>query len=558
MRISLHLKLAITHLAVAALVLLSTLVYVRTLLNRELQESVQQDLERNLLVISANLADASPDRLDDIVAIVRTVVPHRVAVFDTAGQPFGSTTVKPLTDAPGLPPQRAIPASSSPTVTSPSPSTSVAVIEPPPLSPELREALAEGTGRTVRPDEAGESTIFAAARFPLEGPTRGLVRLAIPASVVSAESGRFPFLNRAGAAALSFAIFLSLGAAWMASRPLRKIAAAARAFAAGDFGHPVGFDSRDELGEAARALEELAAQLRNRLLASGADRAALHTLLNELPVGVILYDGHGSPLAVNGRARTQCGFTPGDELDRAQQLLELASQAPLVQRVVETGAAAESELSLPWNPHTTLTARWIALYAADGSRQPALVLLDGETTGTANADRTPERQQLTPLLRDAAQQPGVDPEIAARLALTATRIDAQARLPPLDDVRVSTIESTEMLREALWRIGPVARGAEVMVELPFDAPAVKLADCDDRLPRATAWFLAEVVNASPGGGRLRLRLRRTERSLQVVARTVGGRPRMEPAARLLQPLGGDASAVREGDVTESRLELPLA
>lgn len=771
MRISLHIKLAITHLAVAGLVLLSTLFYLRTVLNRELQESIQHDLEKDLIAIGANLARTSPERRAEMVALVREVVPHRVAIFDLQGRPIaapassfvsrvdwppGSISMWPKLsneaqgaqpdqhqghsawefpepEAPAAPAgklfeaddlaatfahqpssekslshERApaqvpsdvwaegrtetrqesrgeasyempmarldevaphevspwgqahpVPGASlrlensweqqgdsppssleslehadaeefgrhdsphkSPSATKPgalatdreSPTTGqrstainqrapatkegeaapreeqrlpqeppvlsqnqsaanqspanqsaphtvpgLAPAPPTPLSPELAQALESGMGRAVRPDRRGVPTIYAAARFPLDGPPMGLIRLGLEAAVVDADDQtRFPFFNRAGAAALSFAIFLSLGAAWVAGRPLRRIAAAAHAFAAGDFGHPVGIESSDELGEAARALEELASQLRDRLLASGADRAALHALLNELPVGVIIFDARGTPLAINGKARIACGFSPGDELDKAERLLELASQAPLVKQVLEQGIAQETTMVLPWLPHNELPVRWVALYAPDGSRQPALIFLDGEPAPSILATRSSEGQTLPLLLWEASSEQSLDSALASRLALAALRLAATTALPAPSPERIVSVESTEVIKEALRRTSPIAREAEVLLELPSELASGLLADCDDRLLRATSWFLAEVIGAAPGAGRLRLRLRRTERSLQIVARTTHGKLRMEAAARLLLPLGGDASSARDGDMTVSRLELPLA
>src|SRR5262249_37576557 len=142
------------------------------------------------------------------------------------------------------------------------------------------------------------------------------------------------------------------------------------------FGYPIDISTHDELGEAAAALTDLAAQVRGTLLASGADRATLRALLDELPSGVILFDAEGAPTAINCRARELCELSPQDESERAGSIGRLPKQAEAVEQVRREQRAVTLELELPWQKKRVLNARWANLFAQDGQTVLALLILD--------------------------------------------------------------------------------------------------------------------------------------------------------------------------------------
>lgn len=344
-------KLMASYLLVVALVALPTFLYIRTGQQRDLRANVQGELEIEVQRLAEQLGSTPTDRFAEVMQTVLGLYAERVTLIDPEGHVLRDSRA------------------------------AAASMENHRDRPEVRGAL-DRPGAVVsasrRSATTGETFLYSAMAFPTVGASRGIVRLALPMAALDATEQRGTlFIYRAAALALSAAVLLSLVAAIVVSRPLRRIAEGARAFADGDFGYPIQIHSNDELGDAAGALRDLAAQLRDRLVSAGADRATLHVLLDHLPIGVVLYSAARVPVALNGRARELCDLHPSNELARAAEIIALPAQALVVGHVLSEGLAAEVALRLPWIEGAPLPARWIALYSSAGERHPALLLLDG-------------------------------------------------------------------------------------------------------------------------------------------------------------------------------------
>lgn len=531
MRIPLHIKLMVSYLLVVSLVFLPTFVYLRIFQRQELHDRVAGELGREARAIGDRLGSTPPQRFDEVLRELVSLVPQRLTVLDPTG------TVLADSASAG----RQLPSHAD--------------------RPEIRAALDTDAGSGVatrRSLTTGEVLLYSAVRFPATGPARGVVRLAVPtATLDSANASGSTFVNRAGAVALSAAVLLSLVAAIVVSRPLRRITDSARAFAAGDFGHPIDIQSDDELGDAALALGELAAQLRGRLLASGADRAALHALLDDLPVGVVLYDPRGSPVVISARARELCDLAPHQELERARQLIELEAQAPVVKAVLEDGFTAEAPLELPWKPNAGLRARWISIFAPDGDRQPALVVLDDQPQRTRLARQAQLLRRAAEKVRGAVRQVK-NPLFATDLVLLADELDAELEVVPPAACDVRPVGLTELCEAAQGDLHAVAETGGVMIELSLAEPGARVVEADGRCRGAVRSLLAQAVRQAARGQVVTLRGELVDRRVRLSVRALQPAPNLVRLGQLVHCLGGDAGAQREGDGSVSWVDLPRA
>jgi HAMP domain-containing protein len=352
-------------------------------------------------------------------------------------------------------------------------------------------------------------------------------------------------------------VLLSLVAALVVSRPLRRITDGARAFAAGDFGHPIDITSADELGDAAKALGELAAQLRGRLLSSGADRAALHALLDDLPVGVVLYDPHGAPVVISARARELCDLSPHQELERARQIIELDAQAEVVRKVLANGFTVEAPLELPWRTPTPLRARWISIFAPDGDRQPALVVLE-------EGGREARIQKLTQALQKGAEKLRIavrhvkNPLLAADLANAADDVEAELELSPPSPAQVEAVTLGALCETASGDVHANAESGGISIELALPATETKVVEAAGRSRRAVRGLLSQAIRQCGRGHTLTLRGELVDTGVRLSVRAPGAPANVTRVTELVQCLGGEAGSVRDGDVSESWLLLPRA
>ena len=421
--------------------------------------------------------------------------------------------------------------------------------------PGIRQALSAGFGTSLRHSATvGEDLFYCAMRFPRTGEARGVVRLAVPAAAVSATVSRTTFfLNQAGALSITAAILMSLLAALYFARPLGRITDGARALAAGDFEPSLDRDRNDEIGDLAKALFELGARLRGRLLGAGVDRATLQAVIDELPVGVVLYDANGNPLLIGAGARAVCGLGPQTEEERLASIFKMPEQAPLVADVMKDGQPREALLPLPWLPQAKLLARWFAVYASNGLRCAALVLLPAPDR--AATDRA--LGAAAKALRQAALEV-TDPALGASLLRTA--LTAEAAIPPAtpnpDALRPMAL--ADLCAGAVSDLRPLLQAGGMRVELSLQASDGEIVESGERCQRALRAFLAAAVEADEPPVVLKLRDKSTAAGLRLSLPFNLEAGAIATAAQALRALGGDAGSSDEGEPPESWLVFPRA
>ncbi len=504
MRVPLYAKVMVSYLIVVGLVVVPTLIYVKIGLENELRGVVRKDLEEQLSVLCARLERMPADKLETEADAIVDRLPQRVTVIRADGEVLADSVLHE-SEAPG------------------------ARLENHSGRPEFIEALAKGSGSATRKSTTtGDTFLYVAMRFPAEGKPRGVVRLAMKTKDIDAAAVKvLSFLNESGAVALSAAVILSLIAAFVVSRPLRKIAQAARAFAAGDFGHSIGVKSNDELGVVGQALGEMAAQIRGRLVEAGADRMTLRALLDELPVAVLIFDAAGEVAALNGRARSLCALSPVDERERAREIAMLPGQAAAIDRVKRTRIPEELPLELPWRRGVPIRARWLATAAANGAVQLAAVLLEGRQGALDGS----EGEKLAPGLRGTERPLPRDVEV----------------------VRVS-----ELCARAREAVLAAAGEAAPEIALELGEGGVQVADAQGVGALALRRLLAAGAAEVGKGGRLLLRgqVQAVRVRLSLLVPKEGFL--LEPAGPALRALGGEDGVTAQAGATEAWVALPRA
>jgi HAMP domain-containing protein len=529
-RVPLHIKLVVSYLLVVGLVLLPTLVYVRGRLSQDEVHRAREELALEAHAIAERLAESPPSEVAARTRLLLATFPGRLTVVDADGDVLGDSVQR----------RRPLPNHAD--------------------RPEIQQALRNGLASSVRLSATtGQETLYVAQRFPREGTAQGVVRLSRPMAMVdAAREDVTAILRNAAAAALTAAVLLALVAALVASRPLRRIAEAAQKLAEGEFGYPLEVRSNDEIGEVAQAIDSLAAQLKSKLLASGADRATLQALLDDLPVGVVLYDAARQPERVNEVARSLCDLAPHNEVVRGAELPRLIAQRGAVERVLRDGTTETLPLALPWKPDAALFARWTAIYATDGTRALGLVVFDRAAERRLEEARGHLAAAATRLMEAAAV--AESDTLAAQLLRAAEEATATVQLPPPEPDAVRPVAVGALLRAALdpYTSLAVAAGVELVRAVPDADGAVPVAEADDRALRGVRAMTLRVVDAVRVGGRATLRVSPQEGAVRLGWRGPLGEIDTEPVAAWVRPLGGDAGVTRAEGWSEAWIDLPRA
>lgn len=262
-------------------------------------------------LVSQSLRDGQPDQIDAIVRRFGEELQARVTVIAPNGQVIADTE----SDASHMDNHAA--------------------------RPEVRAALAAGTGSAVRPSATLGVPFLYVARSVADG--AAVVRMSMPLTEVDALISN---VKQQVVGAVLIAGLLMAGAGWYVARRIGDGLAAMRdqaaAVAAGDYKARLVPAPTQELGDVGRAFNSMTATLSDTLEELELVRARLEATLVNLSDGVVITDAAGHVVLMNDAARTMLavrGAVLGESLmwvGRDHELSELVDQA-----VVECGDAME-------------------------------------------------------------------------------------------------------------------------------------------------------------------------------------------------------------------------
>jgi HAMP domain-containing protein len=477
-RLALPTKLFVSYLTVVAFGAVPTFLYVRQQLQGELVELAQAQLRTATARAANSLMPYDERTVLARVRVVSGVVPHRVTLVAPTGELLFESAA--LTD------------------------------ENHGNRPEIRAALAGRPlvdvfdARRVS-GTTGIDTIYAATRLVPDGP---VLRLASPiAPIVEAADALKRFARNVQAIAISAALGFSLLAALLFVRPLQRVVATARSFGDGDLSARARLHADDEVGDVARALDQMAVDLRRRLANAGSGDAVVAQLVDAIPVPCVVVEATGELLALNGPARRALGIDSGTARRRIQEL----TQHGRFRRALD-----EAE--------------------ADGDPEPCILPLPdgGRFEGIVHVLKRPGAPPLIVLL-------GHEPPP-----------DGATTLPPVTSVAALPFDA--VLGDARERARATLAALAVAVEVD-DSPGVLVADVDGRLARALAIAFEACARSVAGKGDIvgvTVHVEPTRVRLVLDSGVDAGF--VEAVKPLVAPLGGD---VATGD-REVRLWLPRA
>jgi two-component system, OmpR family, phosphate regulon sensor histidine kinase PhoR len=294
-------KLFLVTLGLIVVSLVIADLYLSGALEADLTERVRSDLRVRLAMIEGRASEARFP-LDDLEAWDRladalgSAARARVTIARLDGQIIGDSAVA-LADLPRVGNHAA--------------------------RPETAQALREDAGYSKRwSDTVLKRMVYVATRFTREGVPAGVVRIGLPLTDVEDAVVRLHRLVGVGSIlALGVALLLSSLAAHIFGRSLRGITEAARQIAQGKLDVRVYAETRDEIGELARTLDQLASGLSATLRELRAERDRLGRILEAMEEGVLVVDPERVIVMANPAARVLLLSGAGSAKDLAARRL---------------------------------------------------------------------------------------------------------------------------------------------------------------------------------------------------------------------------------------------
>ncbi|MDD5306249.1 MAG: ATP-binding protein [Deltaproteobacteria bacterium] len=248
--------------------------------------------------------------------------------------------------------------------------------------PEFREARSGRVGSTIRESSTlGQRMVYVAVPVGAAGRVRAVVRTALPLTLV-AHNTKADLRNLAvsGATVAAAAALLAwLVALWL-SRPLRRLRAELERLGKGDLSHRLFVPDVEEYGALAKTINEMAAQLEERLRVTTAQRNELEAMLAGMVEAVLVVDADDRVVRMNRAAGLLFGLDP--EAARGKTLFRVVRNpdlANLVGRTLSSPGVVETEIALRTDVDRTLQAHGTTLPDERGRPAGALVVLNDVT-----------------------------------------------------------------------------------------------------------------------------------------------------------------------------------
>jgi two-component system phosphate regulon sensor histidine kinase PhoR len=184
--------------------------------------------------------------------------------------------------------------------------------------PEVIDALATGMGESTRfSTTLQEQMMYVAVTVYNQGELVGIARVALPLIIAEQNVGS---VTRIIIVATVIIAALAVLAAWIIARtltrPIRELTRASQSIATGELGRKITIATKDEIGQLARAFNEMSASLKTTVETVSTEKTELDSILANMADGVIVTDPGGDIVLANQAAGRLLGFEEGNTAGR--------------------------------------------------------------------------------------------------------------------------------------------------------------------------------------------------------------------------------------------------
>lgn len=282
MKIKLSWKLTSIFCLIIFFVLSIVYFYINTHLKDYLEQRIQYNLKRDLLLNKSFLENELKNNIDssDAPSLARRIgksLDLRATIINAAGMVKGDSEID---------------------------DGELRNIENHITRPEIRDAIKHGFGESRRFSTTKKVNMLYMA-VPLTGEKLlGFLRLAIPlAEIELIESKMQKIIIAALAFGIMLAVALGIIISTMISKPLSEMSFIAKKMARGDFSKKVYTRSNDEVGDLAISLNHMAGEIKNKMERISYEEAKLDAVISSMFEGIILTNEKGQILMMNPSLR---------------------------------------------------------------------------------------------------------------------------------------------------------------------------------------------------------------------------------------------------------------
>ena len=248
--------------------------------------------------------------------------------------------------------------------------------------PEIVQTLTGRLGMSIRYSRTLEKDMmYVAIPTKKDSQTIAIIRTAIPVTAIDEALADIQVkIALGGLIIAAFAAILCLLISRRISRPLEEMKRGSEHFARGELGYRLSVPDSEEMKGLAEAMNDMAAQLDDRIKAVVKQRNELEAVLSSMVEGVIAIDMDERIINMNHAAAQMLKTGPSEAQGRNIQ--EVARNTALLQFVanaLSSREAFEGDIALRSDGQRILNGHGTVLHDAGGNRIGALIVLNDVT-----------------------------------------------------------------------------------------------------------------------------------------------------------------------------------
>ena len=182
--------------------------------------------------------------------------------------------------------------------------------------PEVIEAISQGTSSTIRYSSTlGYNMMYVAVPITSNGAVAGVARVALPLTQIDKSLQHINRVIIIGAViAAVTAILLAFQLLRITTEPVKKLTQLSKRMAQGELDQEIQITSRDEVGELARAFNQMAVRLKEMVALITNERDRMATILSNIDDAIFMVNGNGKITAMNRAAESIFQISEGKAL----------------------------------------------------------------------------------------------------------------------------------------------------------------------------------------------------------------------------------------------------
>jgi two-component system phosphate regulon sensor histidine kinase PhoR len=397
--------------------------------------------------------------------------------------------------------------------------------------PEVRQAMVSGDGSSIRYSQTLEvDMLYAAAPVLAGGEIVGFARVALPLRQIQENVDQLQWaIFTAAAIATVAAIVLAILLAGRITRPVRRLIQVAGRIREGDLDARLYLADSDDVGHLARAFNDMADELRDRVDDLADERSRLEAVLENMADGVLITDDRGRVSLINPAAARLLRANVQEAIGRS--FAEVAWHHDLIELWQRgCGQQEEEDAVIEIGLHDTFMRMIVSPLLTSGQHDCLVILQDLTRIRRLETVRRDflsniSHELRTPLaslkaLVETLQHGALDDPPAARRFLDRADQEVDALSQMVEELleltriesgkvplRLSATEVEDIVLPPVERLRPQGERhhLKLVVDLVDDLPPV-LSDAS-RCRQVVGNLLHNAIKFTPDGGAIALRAR---------------------------------------------------